>query len=54
MIAKEYSQDPRDVATWETEWLVAAFTVMEATAAAQNERRILDERRANARARTGR
>jgi hypothetical protein len=51
MVAKEYGQDPRTVAAWETEWLVAAMTVLEATAAAQNERRILDERRANARAR---
>lgn len=51
MIAKEYGQDPRDVATWEPDWIAAAVTVMDAQAGAANERRVLDERRARARAR---
>lgn len=49
MIAKEYGQDPRAVATWEPEWLAAAMTALDAQAAASNERRVLDERRARAR-----
>lgn len=49
MIAKEYGQDPRAVAAWEPEWIAAAMTVLNATAAAKNERQILDERRARAR-----
>ena len=49
MIAREYGQDPRAVAAWEPEWLVAALTVMEATAAAEHERRLRDDRRARAR-----
>lgn len=48
-IAKEYGQDPRVVATWEPEWLVAAITVLDATAAATNERRVLDDQRARSR-----
>jgi hypothetical protein len=38
MIAKEYGQDPRVVATWESEWLTAASTVIAAEAGAAEER----------------
>jgi hypothetical protein len=48
MIAKEYGQDPRAVAAWEPDWLAAAVTVMDATAGAESERRLMAERRARA------
>lgn len=38
MIAKQYSQPPHEVATWDAEWLAAAVTVMEAEAGASKER----------------
>jgi hypothetical protein len=45
MIAREYGQDPRTVATWEPEWLAAAMTVLAAESGAAAERRLRDERR---------
>jgi hypothetical protein len=44
MIAREYGQDPRTVATWEPDWLAAALTAASAEAGASNERRRRDER----------
>lgn len=49
MIAKEYGQDPREVAEWEPEWLAAAATAMEAEAGAAKERARAAERRAKMR-----
>jgi hypothetical protein len=46
MVAKAYGQPPHTVATWPEEWLVAAITVMEAEAAASNERQLREQRRA--------
>lgn len=46
MLAKEYGQAPQDVARWPDDWLAAAATVQQAEAAASNERRLRDERRA--------
>ena len=53
MIARRYGQDPRAVANWEADWLAAAMTGMEAEAAADNERRVRDERRQKMRAGRG-
>lgn len=49
MVAKEYGQDPRAVAGWEPDWIAAALVVMQATAAATEEMRLRDERRARQR-----
>jgi len=49
MIAREYGQPPHTVATWPEEWLVAAITAMDAERAAENERRLRDERRSRMR-----
>jgi hypothetical protein len=48
MLAKEYGQAPQDVAAWPEDWLAAAATAQQAEAAASNERRLRDERRARA------
>lgn len=37
MIAQKYGQDPKSVAHWDPEWLIAASTAMEAESAAQAE-----------------
>jgi hypothetical protein len=53
MIARRYGQDPRVVATWEADWLAAAVTAMEAENLAENERRVLEQRRAQMRQQMG-
>lgn len=54
-MAKEYGLDPRTVASWESDWLAAALTLMAAERGAANERAMRDERKARmARARGGR
>lgn len=49
MIAQRFGQDPRAVALWEPEWLVAASTAMAAEAGAQAELQKRHQRRARMR-----